>query len=182
MNETTPFQYELDFDDEISERVPVWKWIHALRINDLSVDEKRTLVQFAINIVLEWFSRWEALIEPDLVKKHLQLLIWDRKDEVFCAIFLDNKHRIIEFKELFSGSISSATVHPRVVVRESLELNAAAVIFAHNHPSGVAEPSNSDWSITHQLAKALDLIEVRVLDHIVVGMEGCVSFAESGLL
>ncbi len=73
-------------------------------------------------------------------------------------------------------------MHPRVVVRESLELNAAAVIFAHNHPSGVAEPSNSDASITHQLVKALDLIDVRVLDHVVVGLEGCVSFAESGLL
>jgi DNA repair protein RadC len=102
--------------------------------------------------------------------------------EVFACLFLDNRHRVIEFEELFTGTIDGASVHPREVVRRALYHNAAAMIFAHNHPSGVAEPSHSDRLITERLKHALDLIEVRVLDHIVVGDTEVVSFAERGLL
>lgn len=100
--------------------------------------------------------------------------------EVFAAIFLDNRHRILAFEELFRGTIDGAAVHPREVVRACLRHNAAAVIFAHNHPSGVAEPSESDRQVTRELRDALSLVGVRVLDHFVVGAESTVSLAERG--
>jgi len=94
----------------------------------------------------------------------------------------DNRHRVLGFEELFFGTIDGASVHPRVVVQRALDLNSAAVIFAHNHPSGVAEPSRADEVLTRRLKEALALVDVRVLDHIVAGCEGTVSFAERGLL
>ena len=102
--------------------------------------------------------------------------------EVFACLFLDNRHRIIQFEELFRGTIDSSAVHPREVVRRALKHNAAAVIFAHNHPSGVAEPSQADRQITDKLCEALALIDVRVLDHLVVGDVESVSLAERGWL
>lgn len=101
--------------------------------------------------------------------------------EVFAVMLLDNQHRLIEFKELFQGTIDAASVYPREVVKTALKANAAAVIFAHNHPSGDPEPSQADRRITTRLQDALALIDVRVLDHIVVG-EQCTSFAERGWL
>ena len=92
--------------------------------------------------------------------------------EVFSCLFLDNRHRVIEFEEMFRGTIDGTTVHAREVVRRTLNLNAAAVIFAHNHPSGVAEPSQADRLLTEQLVNALSMVEVRVLDHLVVGDGG----------
>jgi DNA repair protein RadC len=112
----------------------------------------------------------------------LQLVFESYRNEVFAAIFLDNRHRVLGFEELFFGTIDGASVHPRVVVQRALDLNAAAVIFAHNHPSGVAEPSRSDEALTRRLREALGLVDIRVLDHLVVGSEGIVSFAERGLL
>jgi DNA repair protein RadC len=106
----------------------------------------------------------------------------ERKFEVFACIYVDNRHRIIAFEELFQGTIDGASVHPRVVVQRALELNAAAVLFAHNHPSGVAEPSMADQRITERLRSALALIDVRVLDHFIVTAEDSVSFAERSLL
>ena len=102
--------------------------------------------------------------------------------EQFCALFLDSQHRLIEFAELFRGTLDSASVYPREVAKEALHHNAAAVIFAHNHPSGIAEPSMADRKITKRLQEALGLFEIRVLDHIVVGSPGMVSFAEEGLI
>jgi len=101
---------------------------------------------------------------------------------VFACVFLDNRHRIIAFEELFQGTIDGASVHPRVVVQKALENNAAAVIFAHNHPSGVAEPSMADQRITQRLKDALALVEIRVLDHFIVTAEDSISFAERSLL
>jgi DNA repair protein RadC len=95
---------------------------------------------------------------------------------------LDNRHRLIAFDELFRGTIDGASVHPREVVRQALARNAAAVILAHNHPSGVAEPSQADELITQRLKEALALVDIRLLDHLVVGDGSCVSFAEKGLL
>jgi len=102
--------------------------------------------------------------------------------EVFAVLFLDNRHRVLAFEELFRGTIDGASVHPREVVRRALHYNAAALILAHNHPSGVSEPSSADRRITERLQAALALIDVRVLDHIVVGHGEFTSFAERGLL
>ena len=106
----------------------------------------------------------------------------DRKAEVFGCLFLDNQHRVIDVGELFQGTIDGASVHPRVVVQQALALNAAAIVFFHNHPSGVAEPSHADEAITKRLKDALALVDIRVLDHFVVTAGECVSFAERGLL
>jgi DNA repair protein RadC len=102
--------------------------------------------------------------------------------EVFCCLHLDSRHRLIRFEELFRGTVDGATVHPREVLRQVVAHNAAAVILAHNHPSGVAEPSHADELITRRVRDALAFIDVRVLDHIVVGGGTCISFAERGLL
>ena len=101
---------------------------------------------------------------------------------MFACLFLDNKHRLIAFEKLFQGTIDAAAVYPREVVRRAMEHNAAAVILAHNHPSGVAEPSQSDHAITRRLVEALGLVEVRVLDHLVIGDGGWVSLASRGAL
>ena len=116
------------------------------------------------------------------VRRYLRHRLGGRPREVFGALFLDAQHRLITFKEIFLGTLDSATVHPREVLRETLALNAAAVIFVHNHPSGVAEPSASDVKITERLRHALQLIDVRVLDHVVVTAGDAVSMAERGLL
>ena len=101
---------------------------------------------------------------------------------MFAALFLDNRHRVIRYEELFRGTIDGASVHPREVVKAALKLNAAALIFAHNHPSGVAEPSHADERLTRRLRDALGLVDIRVLDHVVIGDQQMVSFAERGLL
>lgn len=110
--------------------------------------------------------------------------IGNRKNEVFIALFLDNKHRVIRVEELFYGTIDGASVHPRVVVQKALEYNAAAVIFGHNHPSGITDASQSDINITDKLKQALILVDIRVLDHVIVGPDENThtSFAEKGLI
>lgn len=106
----------------------------------------------------------------------------DRPHEVFCCLFLDNRHRVLAFDELFRGTIDNTTVYPREVVKQALLRNAAAVILAHNHPSGVAEPSEADRLITRRIGDALELIDVRLLDHFIVGDGACVSLANRGML
>jgi DNA repair protein RadC len=123
-----------------------------------------------------------ALANPKATREFLRARLRDRDHEVFCCLFLDNRHRVIAFDEVFRGTIDGASVHPRDIVKLALSRNAAAVILAHNHPSGVAEPSQADELITGRLRDALALVDIRVLDHIVVGDAACVSFAERGLL
>jgi len=123
-----------------------------------------------------------ALAAPELTRTFLQAQLRDRPYEVFCCLYLDNRHRLIAFEELFRGTIDRAGVHPREVLRQTLLHNAAAVIFAHNHPSGVLEPSQADELITRRLKEALALVDVRVLDHFIIGEGTCFSFAEHGLL
>lgn len=123
-----------------------------------------------------------TLSSPDETKHYLQQSLALLEHEVFGVLLLTNKHECIEFVELFRGTIDGAAVYPREVVKEVLKRNAAAVIFAHNHPSGDPEPSRCDEAITKRLVDALKTIEVRVLDHIVVASGGCVSFAERGLI
>ncbi len=127
-------------------------------------------------------ERSDALSSPADTRNYLRSRLRSYPHEVFACLFLDNRHRVISFDELFTGTIDSASVHPREVVRRALKHNAAAVILAHNHPSGIAEPSRSDEAITRRLTEALALIDVRVLDHIVIGDAETVSFAERGLL
>ena len=119
---------------------------------------------------------------PDAVKHYLQLHLSSREHEVFAVLFLDAQHRLLQFDEMFRGTLTQTSVYPREVVRRALALNAAAVILAHNHPSGVAEPSRADEFLTQSLKSALQLVDVRVLDHMVVGRTQVVSFAERGLL
>ncbi len=123
-----------------------------------------------------------ALAAPELTRTFLQAQLRDRPYEVFCCLYLDNRHRLIAFEELFRGTIDRAGVHPREVLRQTLLHNAAAVIFAHNHPSGVLEPSQADELITRRLKEALALMDVRVLDHFIIGDGQCYSFCEHGLL
>ncbi|WP_028487536.1 RadC family protein [Thiothrix lacustris] len=129
----------------------------------------------------EKMRRGDPLTDPDAVRFYLVSKLRDYRFEVFACLFLDNRHRVIQYEELFRGTIDGASVHPREVVRRALYHNAAAIIFSHNHPSGVAEPSQADERITQKLKDALHLIDVRVLDHFVIGDE-VVSFAERGLL
>ncbi len=127
-------------------------------------------------------NRPSALTDPAACAAFLAAKLKAHPYEVFACLFLDNRQRMIAFEELFRGSIHGASVHPREVVRRSLAHNAAAVIFAHNHPSGVAEPSQADRDITQELKRALELIEVRVLDHFIVGSGLPVSLAQRGLI
>jgi len=129
----------------------------------------------------EGLARGDALASPEDTRRFLAARLRDHPFEVFACLFLDNRHRVIAFEELFRGTIDGASVHPREVVRRALVHNAAALILAHNHPSGVAEPSRSDEAITRRLRDALALVDIRVLDHVVVG-DSLVSFAERGLL
>ena len=123
-----------------------------------------------------------ALNAPAATRQFLTAQLRDRPYEVFCCLHLDNRHRLIHFEEVFRGTIDGASVHPREIVRQALHYNAAALIFAHNHPSGVAEASQADELITRRLRDALALVDIRVLDHLIVGDNNCLSFAERGLL
>lgn len=130
----------------------------------------------------EELKRGDVLTDALSTKQFLRARLRDLPHEVFACLLLDNRHRVLRYEELFRGSISGASVHPREVVKLALATNAAAIIFAHNHPSGVAEPSQADIAITSRLQDALGLVEVRVLDHIIVGDGEPTSFAERGML
>jgi len=130
----------------------------------------------------EQLNRQDALTSPEDTRRYLQLRLHHYPYEVFSCIFLDNRHRIISYEELFRGTIDGASVHPREVVRHAIHHNAAAVIFAHNHPSGIAEPSHADEAITKRLKQALGLVDIRVLDHIIVGGTETTSLAERGVM
>src|SRR5689334_23742458 len=123
-----------------------------------------------------------AMNAPAATRQFLTAQLRDRPYEVFCCLHLDNRHRLIHFEEVFRGTIDGASVHPREAVRQALQYNSAAMIFAHNHPSGVAEASQADELITRRLRDALALLDIRVLDHLIVGDNSCLSFAERGLL
>ena len=143
--------------------------------------QMQAVVEMSRRYLEEKIHRGDALDNVSDVKKYLKSRLQHYPFEVFSCLFLDNKHRVIEYEELFRGTIDGASVHPREVVRHVLHHNAAAIILAHNHPSGVAEPSQSDIHITNKLKQALEIIDVRVLDHFIIGDE-MVSFAERGLL
>ncbi len=141
----------------------------------------QAVVEMSRRYLDEKIHRGDAMSSVNDVKRYLQSRLQHYPFEVFSCLFLDNKHRVIEYEELFRGTIDSASVHPREVVRRVLHHNAAAIVLAHNHPSGVAEPSESDKAITQKLQQALQLIEVRLLDHFIIG-DDVISFAERGMM
>lgn len=141
----------------------------------------QAVLEMAKRHLYEQLERGNALENPSATKAYLASQLRSYQHEVFAGLFLDNRHRVIQFEELFTGTIDGASVYPREVVKKAMNCNAAAVIFAHNHPSGVSEPSQADRNITQRLRDALELVDVRVLDHIIVG-DDLISFAERGYL
>ena len=127
-------------------------------------------------------QRSDPLTDPHTTRSYLMHCLRDETIEKFSALLLDNRHRVIEYVTLSSGTLNQASVHPREVVRTALDKHAAAIIFAHNHPSGISEPSAADKRLTNRLKDALALVDIRVLDHFVIGDGECTSFAERGLL
>lgn len=124
----------------------------------------------------------EMIRSPADTETYLQARLRHLGHELFCCLFLDNRHRVLRFDEMFRGTIDGTSVYPREVVKEALAVNAAAVILAHNHPSGVAEPSQADERITRRLKAALELVDIRLLDHLIVGDGGATSMASRGML
>ena len=153
-----------------------------LKIATLNDGEKQSLMELALAVLQDLHRPGLELPSPNATRDYLRVLLADRKAEVFGCMYLDNRHRVIETAELFQGTIDGAAVYPRVVVQQALTLNAAAVMFFHNHPSGVAEPSHADEAITRRLKDALALVDIRVLDHFIVTAGESLSFAERGLL
>lgn len=145
--------------------------------------DQEDIINQACGILSDSFRRESfSAHSSDVVKKYCQLKIAHLEHEVFSALYLDNQHRLITFSNIFRGTIDGANVYPREVAKEALAVNAAAVIFTHNHPSGVAEPSGADVDITVLLRDALKLLDIRVLDHIVVSACETVSLVERGLI
>lgn len=141
-----------------------------------------TLLETALKIVSTKLVRGDRLESPSATRQYLSLRFASLEHEVFSCLWLDNRHRVIACDELFRGTIDGASVHPREVVKRALAQNAAAVILAHNHPSGVAEPSQADELITQRLREALAIVDIRVLDHLIVAGAQVVSMAERGVL
>jgi len=140
------------------------------------------IMEMALKITRKRFSKRRALTNPKEVRAHLSVKLSSIEHEEFSVIFLNNKHRVLSYETLFRGTIDGASVYPREVVKMTLKINAAAVVLIHNHPSGDPEPSSADERITKRLKKALDLIDIRVLDHFIVGGGHVSSMAEQGLI
>jgi len=153
-----------------------------LKPSALTDVEKKTLLDLALKLLSVKHRVGSPLTDAAATRQYLTLRLAEYRHEVFGCLLLDTRHRVIAVRELFQGTIDGAAVYPRVVVQKALETNAAAIIFFHNHPSGVAEPSHADEALTRRLKDALALIDVRVLDHFVVSAGDSVSFAERGLL
>ncbi|MCK5647997.1 MAG: DNA repair protein RadC, partial [Gammaproteobacteria bacterium] len=142
----------------------------------------QAVLEMSKRYLSETLKKQDVIANPEDTRQYLKSQLRDRPYEVFAALFLDNRHQIITFKELFHGTIDGASVYPREVVKMALEQNAAALIVAHNHPSGVAEPSSADERITIRLKDALALVDIRLLDHLIIGDGEIVSLAERGVL
>ncbi len=144
---------------------------------------QEALIAHAIACLEErYWVKKEVITSPAATRAYFKLKLDGLQAEIFACLFLDNRHQVLAYEELFQGTIDGASVHPREVVRKVIERGAAAVIFAHNHPSGNTEPSQADMRITEKLKSALALIDVRVLDHLIIGAGEGVSLAERGLL
>ena len=153
----------------------------AERHDEDRVEEER-IIQQALGILESRCMSGEAMRNPPAVAEFLRLKLGDLKNECFAVLYLNGRHELLAYREHFHGTIDCASVYPRVIVQTALEVNAASVIFGHNHPSGIPEPSEADRQITRKLITALAMFDVRVLDHVVVSIKGAVSFAERAIL
>nr|WP_210532434.1 DNA repair protein RadC [Pantoea ananatis] len=149
---------------------------------EIKLIQLRAVAELAKRFFASQLARENTLDSPLATRQYLQTLLAEQEREIFVVMFLDNQHRVITARQMFSGSINSVEVHPREIVREALKINAAALIIAHNHPSGRAEPSQADRDITVKICEACRLVNIRVLDHLVIGRGESVSFTERGWL
>jgi len=158
----------------------------SLLVRDVAGDYRpanaNEVLSAAQRLLLQKLHDGPLLTSPDAVRDYLRVKLGKLEHEVFAVLMLDAQHRLIEYVELFRGTVAQTSVYPREVVKESLARNAAALIFAHNHPSGLAEPSRADELLTQTLKSALALVDVRVLDHLIVAGRDILSFSERGLL
>lgn len=153
----------------------------TLATAELSPEERDSVVALALSI-LEPRADYAQFRDTKDTMAYMRLRFSQKRNEVFAVAFLDNKHRLIALEEIFQGTIDSCSVHPRVVAQRALELNAAALILVHNHPSGDPSPSPADITLTDHIRRGMSLFEIRVLDHIIVGHEGTCSLTQRGLL
>jgi len=158
------------------------RFCQANGLGDAKYAQLQAVLEMAKRHFIESLQRGDALNSPDITRAYLSAQLRGYSYEVFACLFLDNQNRVIQLIELFRGTIDSASVYPREVAKQALHHNAAAVIFAHNHPSGIAEPSLADKHITEKLKQALALFDIRVLDHFIIGDGQPYSFAEHGLI
>ena len=158
----------------------------SLLVRDVAGDYRPALADEVLNaaqrLLLQQLHDGPLLTSPELVRNFLRVKLGTLEHEVFAVLMLDAQHRLIDYVELFRGTVAQTSVYPREVVKESLARNAAALIFAHNHPSGLAEPSRADELLTRALQSALALVDIRVLDHLIVAGKETMSFSERGLL
>lgn len=163
--------------------LPVAQAEQAFSISKPTHFEEDDVISRALSILEKrMFQHGEALTSPGAVRQYLRMRLAQEPHEVFGAVFLDNQHQVIAFEQLFQGTIDAASVYPRVVVHKALEHRSAALIIAHNHPSGYVEPSMADKVLTKRLKEVLGWVDVRLLDHFIVGEGEPFSFAEAGLL
>ena len=158
----------------------------SLLVRDVAGDYRPALADEVLNaaqrLLLQQLHDGPLLTSPELVRNFLRVKLGTLEHEVFAVLMLDAQHRLIDYVELFRGTVAQTSVYPREVVKESLARNAAALIFAHNHSSGLAEPSRADELLTRALQSALALVDIRVLDHLIVAGKETMSFSERGLL
>ena len=150
-------------------------------LGDAKYSQLQAVLEMSNRHLSETLKRKDCLTSPADTMAYLHSQLRDRQHEVFACVMLDNRNRVISFREMFRGTIDGASVYPREVVKQALADNAAGVILAHNHPSGIAEPSQADIQITERLKKALALVDIRVLDHVIIGDE-TLCFSERGLI
>jgi len=145
--------------------------------------QEEQVIDQALKILIARLVQREIKVsQPKDAVDFLKLKLTELEHEVFAVMFLDTRHRLIDYVEMFRGTVNGANVHPREVVKEALQRNAASVVFAHNHPSGDPEPSEADRRLTTRLRDALGLVDIRVLDHVIIGAEGYIAFSECGIL
>lgn len=151
-------------------------------VGDAKLAQLHAIAELAKRFFASQLARESAMENPQVTRHYLQSLLAHQDREIFMVLFLDNQHRVLQTQKMFSGSINSVEVHPREIVRAALKVNAAALILAHNHPSGMSEPSKADRDITVKVNEACRLLNIRLLDHLVIGHGEYVSFAERGWL
>jgi DNA repair protein RadC len=144
--------------------------------------ELQAAIEISRRQLSETLRAGPSLASPRATRDYLIARLRDLEHEVFCCLYLDKRHRLIQFEELFRGTIDGASVHPREIVKQALQRNCAAIIVAHNHPSGIAEPSQADELVTQRIKEALALVDIRLLDHIIIGDGASVSLAERGMI